>query len=387
MLASVTVAASATVGVEGTHAYAYDALGRRVSKTVGGAGPGAGTTVFAQLTLPIPPLGTVGGQVLAEYAAGAAATSPDRSYAFGSYCDDLLHARTTSTSVYFHHQGNLSIVAVTGALGEALFRFTYDSSGHRSVPEDNEAARHALTWGLTGRHHEQETGLISMRTRRFSPTLGRFIARDAGGFVDGYNTYRVYFLPGSLDPSGMSNRPGFGKDSCWQIMNNPDKIKDLAKSLMNDCMYGSGKKKITSKKKTKDNFAKQCAGRCKHLKRTLDKLADCVGPRSPAQQAAFDLMSSALDSLCPQGSPIKGVRCPYPKPVPVPEPIPDPECRPRVIPDDFPIIPFFPYLPEGFPLPTIPSLPAAPAFPTTPLFIAPDFLFPSRGPGGPPMAA
>ncbi len=44
MLASATVPAGSATGVEGTHTYQYDVLGRRVRKTTGGAG--ASDTVF-----------------------------------------------------------------------------------------------------------------------------------------------------------------------------------------------------------------------------------------------------------------------------------------------------------------------------------------------------
>ena len=207
MLASVTVSPSATVGQEGTHGYAYDALGRRVSKTVDNNDSTFTTTVYAQLTLPIPPLGTVGGQVLAEYAAGAAANSPLRSYAYGEYCDEPLVLVAGTTKHYYHRDGRYDVAALTDGTGAVAERYRYDAYGDWTVADGGGGvlAASALRngYGFTGRRRDGESGVWYFRCRYYTPRLGSFMQRDPLGLVAGYNLYAGTFVPFAVDPSGM----------------------------------------------------------------------------------------------------------------------------------------------------------------------------------------
>ena len=58
---------------------------------------------------------------------------------------------------------------------------------------------------FTSRRLDPETGLYYFRARYYHPTLGRFISRDPIGYADGYNLYRAYFVPGGLDPWGLTS--------------------------------------------------------------------------------------------------------------------------------------------------------------------------------------
>jgi len=58
-------------------------------------------------------------------------------------------------------------------------------------------------YGYTGRRYDNETKLWYFRARYFDDTLGRFIARDPMGYVDGMSMYRGYFVPGGMDPWGL----------------------------------------------------------------------------------------------------------------------------------------------------------------------------------------
>ncbi len=208
MLQSCTVAAGASVGQEGTHSYAYDAIGRRVSKTVDNGDGTFDTTVFSQLTLPIPPLGTPGGQVLAEYAAGVAPATPERSYAFGSYVDEPLVMDDGASTLYYHRDGRYSVVALTDATGVVEEQYGYDAYGERLSVENTgtpgfAAGRH---WGFTGRWHELKTGLQYFRARYYVAEAGRFMSRDPLNYVGG--EMGLYCFPGAnppstLDPGGL----------------------------------------------------------------------------------------------------------------------------------------------------------------------------------------
>ncbi len=200
MLRSCTVSATATVGQEGTHGYAYDAIGRRVSKTVDNNDGTFTTTVFSELTLPIPPLGTPGGQTLCEYAAGAAPASPQRSYAFGAYCDEPLVMVTPTEEFYYHRDGRYSVVALTDDTGAVVERYGYDAYGTAITTSVIRSG-----YDFTGRSLDTETSLQHLRTRRYSTRLGRFCSRDlAVRLGDSYSLYKyVNGMPlSTVDPGG-----------------------------------------------------------------------------------------------------------------------------------------------------------------------------------------
>ena len=212
MLASVTVSPTATVGEEGTHSYAYDAIGRRVSKSVDNNDSTFTTNVYAQLTLPIPPLDLPGGQVLAEYDAGAAAGSPTQSYAYGSYCDEPLVLVAGATRHYYHRDGRYDAVALTDSTGGMAERYGYDAYGGWKVTDGAGSilAGSAVgnTYEFTGRRWDGKSGLWYFRARDYGGRLGRFLSRDVKGFdedsweLQGYAGSQPY---GFLDPAGFTS--------------------------------------------------------------------------------------------------------------------------------------------------------------------------------------
>ena len=119
----VTSAAQSGQGIEGTHTYEYDALGRRVAKVVNDASAGTSTrTVFVCLTHPIP-YSPYAGQVLAEYEGSGPLGQPPtgnaltlaRKYAYGTYIDEpllLLSALASGLSAFYYHQNRLYNVTV-----------------------------------------------------------------------------------------------------------------------------------------------------------------------------------------------------------------------------------------------------------------------------------
>ena len=62
----------------------------------------------------------------------------------------------------------------------------------------------AVQYGFTGYIADQETGLLHARARMYSPIGGRFINRDPMGYLDGWNLYEGYFVPGKVDPKGTN---------------------------------------------------------------------------------------------------------------------------------------------------------------------------------------
>jgi RHS repeat-associated protein len=208
-LTTATVPAGCADGVTGTHTYTYDALGRRVSKNVGG-----NTTVFV----------SDGMQEIAEYVNGAFS----QSYVYGSYIDEpLLKTDSAGNKIYYHANNLFSIAALTDNAGTVVERYKYDPYGKATVlAADGITVRlnslHGNRVGHTGRTKDDETGLMYYRIRQYSPELGRFISGDmwrknckgnhtpckpsAGdGYPDGYNRY--FYVAGrplsGLDPFGL----------------------------------------------------------------------------------------------------------------------------------------------------------------------------------------
>jgi RHS repeat-associated protein len=190
-LATATVPTGCPEGIAGTHAYAYDALGRRVSKTVGG-----NTTVFVSDGL----------QKICEYENGTLA----RSYAYGSYIDEPLVMISGANKYYYHSNNLYSVAALTDAAGAVIERYKYDPYGKATIlAADGTTTRTASIvnnpFMYDGYYHDTETSLEFVNARYYSSALGRFIARDPIGYVGGMNLYE--YADGSpvkfTDPSGL----------------------------------------------------------------------------------------------------------------------------------------------------------------------------------------
>lgn len=132
LLSASTVPQGASRGIEGTHTYTYDALGRRVSKTVNGI-----TTVFISMLHRLRPVGTPSGQVLAEYENGTLA----REFVYGEYVDEplILVDRTALGSLgaaidellYYHRTQIYNVSGLTNAAGTPVELYAYEPYGMR----------------------------------------------------------------------------------------------------------------------------------------------------------------------------------------------------------------------------------------------------------------
>ena len=63
-----------------------------------------------------------------------------------------------------------------------------------------------MNWnrGFTGYVADGETGLLHARSRQYSPTLGRFVARDVLRDFQGLSVYESDMVPNGVDPTGMA---------------------------------------------------------------------------------------------------------------------------------------------------------------------------------------
>jgi RHS repeat-associated protein len=175
--------------------YKYDALGRRLGKTVGGT-----NTTFVY----------DGDQVVAEYEGAGLA----RGYVYGSGIDEPL-ALVTAAGTYFYTQNHLdSVEALTDTAGVVVERYRYDAYGARQVLDAAGLPRAASLFGnpvgFTGRYHDDAVGLVDFRSRLYVPLTGRFASRDAN-YIDGPSLYVAYFVPNSTDPTGALVRNPLGR--------------------------------------------------------------------------------------------------------------------------------------------------------------------------------
>jgi RHS repeat-associated protein len=175
--------------------YEYDALGRRISKTVG--------TVATRYVYD-------GWRVIEEYSESGLLQG---SYVYGNYLDEVLTLKRGSEEFYFHTDDLWNTVALTDEDGEVIERYDYGDYGQ---PEFY--APDGLTRGgsivanpclFTGQRYDAESGLYWCKTRYLEPTTGRYTTRDTLGIWgdpanlgNGY-TYAANNPWSMLDPFGM----------------------------------------------------------------------------------------------------------------------------------------------------------------------------------------
>lgn len=154
--------------------YRYDALGRRVSKTLGGV-----TTNYYY----------AGNQMVEEYNGQTLVAS----YLFGNDIDEALQMKRGNNTYYYHANHLGSVMALTDSESHIAERIEYDAFG---TPSFFDTSGNALTNSaignnilFTGREWDAESHTYYFRARTQNPALGRFMQKDPLGYVDGMNDY------------------------------------------------------------------------------------------------------------------------------------------------------------------------------------------------------
>jgi RHS repeat-associated protein len=163
--------------------FTYDALGRRVSKTIAGTG-----TQFLY----------DGPNPVQELQGGA----PSASLLTGRRLDEYFRRTDSSSNVSTMLQDGLgSAIGLVGSGQSIATSYTYQPFGGTTAT----GASNGNSYQFTGREND-DTGLYYYRARYYSPTLQRFIAQDPIGFRGG--DANLYGYTGEdpvneIDPLGL----------------------------------------------------------------------------------------------------------------------------------------------------------------------------------------
>ena len=209
---------STTHATEADASYEYDALGRRVSKTVG-----SNETIYI----------CKGQQVVAEYVNGALT----QKYIYASYIDEpVAMIKVDETKFYYHQNRQFNVAGITDSSGSIVELYAYETYGKATILNASGTVLTASTcsnpYQFTGRRFDTETGNHYFRARYYDQEQGRFISRDPLGYIDGMGLYNGYFAENhALDPFGTVKWHGgdSGKPRARVILERGDTINDVAK--------------------------------------------------------------------------------------------------------------------------------------------------------------
>jgi RHS repeat-associated protein len=192
------------------HVYKYDALGRRIQKTLNDD-PAQTTRFFYD-----------GSQEIEEQNGSGVTLG---TYVYGSYIDEVVNMKRGTNSYFYHHDDQYNVLAVSDGSG-IVERYEYlpQSGGDYGVPNISgpnhspSRTQSAITNALLfqGRRYDAETGLYYFRSRHLDPRIGRFITRDLIGiWGDKANMGNGYAFVannplGLTDPLGLLARGGGG---------------------------------------------------------------------------------------------------------------------------------------------------------------------------------
>lgn len=191
-------------GAHGVTTFAYDALGRRVAKTVNGV-----TTWFLY----------DGDQVIMDINTPSATLAAEYAY---TDANNLFAMRTPSwTGIALKDPAIHGVMGMAAAQGGSEIK-NYGLSFSTPWGQVASDTGTPVRFRLGGQEYDQETGLYSLRARYYDPQLGRFLSEDPIGIAGGLNLYAYAGNDpvNARDPSGLEltlDGGGGGGDICFSF--------------------------------------------------------------------------------------------------------------------------------------------------------------------------
>ncbi len=152
------------------HTYAYDALGRRIARTIDADSPAPDETRYFYN----------GWRVCEEQ---DAATATQATYVYGLYIDEVLSMQRGGADHFYHTDDLYNVMALTDATGNVVERYDYEDYGRPLDENGTPIAESAIgnPYLFTGRRYDPECEWYYDRTRYPDPSSGRFTTRDVRG--------------------------------------------------------------------------------------------------------------------------------------------------------------------------------------------------------------
>ena len=177
--------------------YAYDALGRRISKTVGSGTP----TQFLY-----------DGANAVQETVG----STINPILVGLGIDERFARNDTTGRTYFLSDAINSTIALTNSSGAIQNTYSYDPYGNTS----QSGTGFTNPYQYTGREADT-AGLYYYRARYYSPMMGSFISEDPIGFGGGQASFYAYVAGNPInyiDPYGLFELPAIPQNAYNSLM-------------------------------------------------------------------------------------------------------------------------------------------------------------------------